>query len=98
MLFLIVNTDKPGRNDVRLANRPAQHEYIEAFRDRIKFAGPTTTEDGAMSTGNMFVFEAESYDEVLAFTRGDPYVKAGLFDSTLIRPWNWTFNRPGLDI
>ena len=98
MLFLIVNTDKPGRNHVRLANRPAQHDYIERFRDRIKFAGPTTTEDGAMSTGNMFVFEAASYDEVLAFTSGDPYAKAGLFDRTLIRPWNWTFNRPGLDI
>ena len=40
MLFLIVNIDKPGRNDVRLANRPAQHDYIEGFRDRILFARP----------------------------------------------------------
>ena len=94
MLFLIVNIDKPGRNDVRLANRPAQHDYIEGFRDRIVFAGPTVTEDGSMSTGNMFVFEAESYDEVLAFTRDDPYYRAGLFDTTLIRPWKWTFNEP----
>ena len=47
-----------------------------------------------MSTGNMFVFEAESYDEVLAFTRDDPYYRAGLFDTTLIRPWKWTFNEP----
>ena len=51
-----------------------------------------------MSTGNMFVFEADTYEEVLAFTRGDPYVKAGLFDTTMIRPWTWTFNKPGLDI
>ncbi len=94
MLFLIVNIDKPGRNDLRLANRPAQHDYIEQFRDRIVFAGPTVTEDGSMSTGNMFVFEAGSYDEVLAFTRGDPYFEAGLFDTTLIRPWRWTFNMP----
>ena len=94
MLFLIVNIDKPGRNDVRLANRPAQHEYIEQFRDCIKFAGPTTTEDGTMSTGNMFVLEADSYDEVLGFTRDDPYFRAGLFDTTLIRPWSWTFNVP----
>jgi len=24
----------------------------------------------------------------------DPYAKAGLFASTEIRPWNWTFNKP----
>ena len=98
MLYLIVNIDKPGKNDVRLANRPAQHAYIEAFRDRIKFAGPTVTEDDGMSTGNMFVIEAASYAEAVAFTTGDPFVKAGLFDTTLIRPWRWTFNKPGLDI
>ena len=98
MLYLIVNIDKPGRNDLRLANRPAQHDYIEGFRDRILFAGPTTTEDDGMSTGNMFVFEADTYEDVLAFTRDDPYFRAGLFDTTLIRPWRWTFNKPGLDI
>ena len=96
MLFLIVNIDKPGRNELRLAmgDRPAQHDYIEGFRERIKFAGPTVTEDGSMSTGNMFVIEADSYDDVLAFARDDPYYKAGLFDTTLIRPWKWTFNEP----
>jgi uncharacterized protein YciI len=46
----------------------------------------------------MFVIEAASYAEAVAFTAGDPYVKAGLFDTTLIRPWRWTFNKPGLDI
>ena len=33
MLYLIVNIDKPGCNDLRQANRPAQHDYIEGFRD-----------------------------------------------------------------
>lgn len=98
MLYLIVNIDKPGKNDVRIANRPAQHAYIEAFREKIKFAGPTVTEDGSMSTGNMFVFEAESHEEVVTFVKGDPYVEADLFDTTLIRPWKWTFNKVGFDI
>jgi uncharacterized protein YciI len=91
--FIIVNTDKPGQNALRLATRPVQHAYLDGFAERIPFAGPTVTEDASQSMGNLIVFEADSYADAEAFARADPYAKAGLFDTTCIRPWKCTFGR-----
>ena len=93
MYFIIVNTDKPGQNALRLATRLVQHAYLDGFAERILFAGPTVTEDGSQSMGNLIVFEADSYADAEAFARADPYAKADLFDTTCIRPWKCTFGR-----
>lgn len=87
MLFAIVCTDKPGRQQVRLDNRPAHVEYLKAQGPRLVLAGPTTTEDGQSMTGSLIVVDADDYAAAEAFARSDPYAQAGLFDSVSIRPW-----------
>lgn len=87
MLFVISCTDKPGNQKVRLDNRPAHVDYLKSQGPRIVMAGPTTTEDGQLMTGSMIVLEADDYAAAEAFSRNDPYAKAGLFDSVSIRPW-----------
>ena len=94
MYFIIMNTDKPGETALRQATRQAQHDYLEEFRDQIKIAGPTVTERSGVSTGSLIVFEAESFVQAEAFARNDPYVAAGLFDSRVIKAWNWIVGRP----
>ena len=93
MYFIIMNTDKTGQAALRQATRQAQHDYLDGFRDRIKIAGPTVTERSGVSTGSLIVFEADSFVQAEAFARNDPYVKAGLFYSRVIKPWNWIIGR-----
>jgi uncharacterized protein YciI len=40
----------------------------------------------------MLIFEAEDMERAKAWSAKDPYVKAGLFKSTDIRPWKATVN------
>ena len=40
------------------------------------------------------VIEAGDRDAAAAIFAADPYAKAGLFGTTDIRAWNWTFNNP----
>jgi len=40
------------------------------------------------------VVEAETIDAARAILAEDPYAKVGLFASTELRGWNWTFGKP----
>lgn len=75
-------------NDPQLAAvRPVHREYLTKLRDAGKLAisGPLT--DG----GALIVLEAESKEEAAAMVDADPFVKAGVFKSWVIRPWNPVF-------
>jgi len=87
MHFIISCVDKPGHGSVRTANRTAHLDYLNRHKDRILAAGPTLTEDGAGMTGSMLILEFADRAAVEAFAAGDPYAKAGLFESVTIRPW-----------
>ena len=68
--------------------------FLKGSAERLKVAGPTTSEDGSAMTGSMLVIEAESQADAEAWAAGDPYAKAGLFESVVVRPWRWTFGNP----
>lgn len=72
-------------NDPQLAVvRPVHREYLAKLRDAGKLAisGPLT--DG----GALIILEADSKEEATAIVDADPFVKAGVFKSWVIRPWN----------
>ena len=52
------------------------------------------TEDGAGMTGSLLIVEAADLAAAHAFAAGDPYAKAGLFESVAIRPWKWVIGNP----
>ena len=37
--------------------------------------------------GSMFIFEADTIDDVVAFNREDPFAKAGVWETVSIRPF-----------
>ena len=94
MLFALICTDKPGAQDLRLANREAHLEFLQANRERVRLGGPFTTEDASGMTGSLIVMEGDSTEDVAALAAQDPYAKAGLFESVDIRPWKWTVGNP----
>lgn len=95
MIFTFICKDKPGHLDVRLANRPAHVDYLMALEKAgtLKFAGPFLGED-EKPMGSLVAVEAENRAEAEKFAAGDPYAKAGLFESVEILPWNWVFKNP----
>ena len=94
MLFAVSCTDKADSLDVRRENRPAHIEFLKANGAAIKVAGPYTSEDGAAMTGSLLIIEAADLAAARALAAGDPYAKAGLFESVDIRPWKWVIGNP----
>lgn len=86
MLFVIRCVDKEGHLQVRMDNRPAHIEYLKSCGDKLHAAGPTLSDDGSMN-GSMVILELEDRAAAEAFAAGDPYNKAGLFESVTIAAW-----------
>ena len=95
MIFTLICKDRPGQLDLRLANRPAHVDYLTALdrAGKLKFAGPFLGPDGK-PIGSLVAVEAEDRAEAEEIAAGDPYAKAGLFETAEILPWNWVFKAP----
>jgi len=93
MLFACYCVDKPDHDQVRSANRPAHLEYLKGKEDRIVAAGAMLAENGQRAIGSLLIIDVEDRAAAEAFLAGDPYGKAGLFESTIVRPWRKAFFR-----
>ena len=85
MRFAVICTDKPGALPLRLDNRAAHLAYIEAT-GVVEMAGPFLDAEGKM-TGSLVVLSVDSLTAAREWAAGDPYAKAGLFESVDIREW-----------
>ena len=93
MYYAVICTDRPGRLDVRIQNRPAHIEYLKANADKVMAGGAFTQEDGETMCGSLLIVEADSLQAAEEFARNDPFAKAGLFESVAVRPWIWRLGR-----
>jgi uncharacterized protein YciI len=85
MRVALICIDKPNSLDVRLANRPAHVDHLNAL-GVVELAGPFLDAQGAMC-GSMIVLSVDSVAEAEAWVAEDAYTKAGLFASVEIREW-----------
>jgi uncharacterized protein YciI len=90
MLFVLNAIDKPSALKLRLATRDAHFAFVKET-DVVRLGGPFLDSKGDMA-GSMIIFEAADLDAAKAWHAKDPYVKAGLFQSSDIRPWKATAN------
>ena len=90
MLFAVINTDRPGSLDLRLATRQAHLAYLESQAARI-VSGGAMLDAAGQPAGSLLVIEAEDRAAVEAFAAADPYTRAGLFESTVVRPFRQVF-------
>ena len=86
MLFAITCTDKPDSLPLRMATRPTHLAYLETYISKIVLAGPLLDSDGRPA-GSLLIVDVADRAEAEGFAAGDPYAKAGLFESAVIRPF-----------
>lgn len=85
MRVVLICLDKPGHLHIRTENRPAHLEHITRS-GVVELAGPFLSPAGEM-TGSMIVLNVPTLSDAEEWAAGDPYSKAGLFDSVTIREW-----------
>jgi uncharacterized protein YciI len=84
MLYIIYQEDHPDGAAVRAANRDAHFAYLEKNRDILFLGGALLAEDGTTRTGSVLVINVPDRAAAEAFSREEPFRKAGLFGSVKI--------------
>ncbi|MDD5176317.1 MAG: YciI family protein [Sterolibacterium sp.] len=98
MLYVLVGEDKPDSSEQRLASRPTHLSRLQALQAEglIVLAGPMPAIDSpdpgpAGFSGSLIVAEFESQAAAEAWLAADPYVAAGVFAKTWVRPFKQVF-------
>lgn len=90
MLFALINTDRPASLDLRMATRPAHLEFLQG-RDSVIMSGGALLDSEGKPAGSLLVIDVNDLAAAQAFAAEDPYTKAGLFESTVIRPFRQVY-------
>ena len=90
MLFTVVCTDRPGGLDLRMATRPAHLAFLEGQAQKLASGGAMLDQDGK-PCGSLFVLDVADRAEAEALIAADPYTRAKLFESTVIRPFRQVY-------
>ncbi|HFD78943.1 MAG TPA: YciI family protein [Gammaproteobacteria bacterium] len=94
MLYAFISEDVAGSLEKRLAARPQHLQRLRQLQDqgRLVLAGPHPAidcedpgDDGF--SGSLVVAEFASLEEARAWADEDPYVKAGVYATTLVKPF-----------
>jgi uncharacterized protein YciI len=90
MLFVITALDRENSLALRMATRPAHFEYAHAT-EAVRLGGPFLNDNGEM-IGSLIIIEAPDLAAAREWQENDPYMKAGLFAKSELRPWKATAN------
>lgn len=83
-LFAVICRDKPDALPIRQENRPDHLDYIN--RTGVVFmAGPLL--EGADMAGSLVILDVPDLAAAESWAAGDPYGKAGLFETVTVREW-----------
>lgn len=85
MLVALTALDRPGALPIRKETRQAHLDYI-ASTGVVAQAGPLLDDAGEM-TGSLIILDVADMDAAQAWADGDPYAKAGLFQSVTLQAW-----------
>ncbi len=87
MLYAIICQDKSDSQHIRTENRPLHLDYLKANTEHIHAVGPLLGDDEQSMVGSLLIMNFENRAAAKTFATGDPYAKAGLFESVTITPW-----------
>src|ERR1700730_11240484 len=85
MLYLIYCEDRPDGAPLAQAVREAHFAYLPMQRDILLLGGALLAEDGTTRIGSSFLVNLPSREAVEAFSRSEPFTKAGLYSDIRIR-------------
>ncbi len=84
MLFAIYCVDKPGSAPLRAEALEKHRAYLSDQSDKIVIAGATLSDDGETATGSLFIVNVPDRAAAETFSNGDPFTRAGVFESVTI--------------
>ena len=94
MLYAIISQDVENSLEKRLSARPEHIERLQLLKEqgRLILAGPHPAIDNlepgpAGFTGSLIVAEFESLEEAQTWADKDPYIKAGVYQSVVVKPF-----------
>ena len=90
MLFAIICTDRPDGLELRMATRPTHLAYLQTYAAKLVEVGPILNTEGR-PCGSLLIIDVSDRAEAEGFAAGDPYAKAGCFESTIIRAYRRVF-------
>lgn len=85
MPYTVICRDKPGALEVRKANRDKHLAYVKDT-GVVSLAGPFLSPEGEMC-GSLLILDVDSLQAAQDWAAGDPYAKAGLFESVQVDEW-----------
>ena len=95
MLYSIVGIDHDNSLNDRLAARPDHVARLNTLKQqgRLILAGPNPAIDSpdpgqAGFTGSIIIAEFDSLNDAESWANDDPYVKAGVYQSVSVKPFN----------
>lgn len=98
MLYMIHSTDVENSLELRKAARPAHLARLSELdsQNRLLTAGPFPAVDSedpqeAGFTGSLVVAEFESIEVAREWAAADPYVAAGVYENTVVKPFKKVF-------
>jgi uncharacterized protein YciI len=89
MLYMVLFTDNPDREEARTRLIQAHLDFLERNRARVRAAGPLR--DAGAPVGGAWLVEAASPDEVVTLYKEDPFWPTGLRQSVRVLEWTQVF-------
>jgi len=92
MLWAIYCTDKADTAPLRDQHMRPHLDYLDQRKSILVLAGATLTDDDSAATGSLFIINVQTRSEAEAFSAGDPFTKAGIFERitvTRMRKSQW---------
>ena len=94
MYYMIMGTDVENSLEKRMSVRADHIARLDALRDegRLLTAGPNPAIDNEDPgpngfTGSVILAEFESLGAAQAWADADPYIKAGVYDNVIVKPY-----------
>ena len=94
MLYAIISQDVENSLDKRLSVRPEHVDRLQTLKQqgRLILAGPHPAIDNedpgpAGFTGSLIVAEFESLEDAQSWANADPYIKAGVYENVVVKPF-----------
>jgi uncharacterized protein len=87
MLFAFVMHDRPDGGAMRSATADAHSAWVGEHIDFMYVGGPLTNDDGLI-IGSLIIGDFTDRAAADAFIAAEPYNRAGLFESVVVRPFD----------
>ena len=95
MLYSIIGTDHENSLQNRLTARPEHVARLQQLvnQGRLILAGPNPAIDSpdpgdAGFSGSIIIAEFDSLQEAQNWANDDPYIKAGVYQNVVVKPFN----------